>query len=72
VSENKVTPGSLILGAARIRAEAEAWGGARPVCQDLAQADKLEARARETLSEMPNEMDADGELVPNGPRPSDC
>ncbi|GAG40846.1 unnamed protein product [marine sediment metagenome] len=49
-----------------MRAEAEAWSGARPIGQDLAQADKLEARVREALPDELNEMGAGGELVPNG------
>jgi hypothetical protein len=64
--ENTVTAGSLVLGAARIRAEAEARGGDRPIAHDLAQADKLEARARGVLPDALNEMGAGGELVPNG------
>ena len=66
MSENKITPGSLLLGAARMRAEAEGWSGDRPIGQDLARADKLEGRAREILPEALSEMGVGGELVPNG------
>jgi hypothetical protein len=58
--------GTLILGAARIRAEAEAWSGQHPVAMDLKHADRIEARVREKLPERWAEIGAGGELVPNG------
>jgi hypothetical protein len=60
-----VNAGDLILGAARIRAEAESWSGHAPVAQDFNQADKLETRMRETLPEQNCEIGAGGELVPH-------
>ncbi len=56
--------GDLILGAARIRAEAEAYNGLHPVTGDLRRADQLEGRAREHLPERLTELGAGGELIP--------
>lgn len=57
--------GDLILGAARIRAEAEFWNGKHPVAGDLKRADKLETRVREILPERLSEIGAGGELAPH-------
>ena len=58
--------GDLMLGAARIRAEAECWNGKHPIAGDLRRAEALEVRAREPLPERITELGAGGELVPHG------
>ena len=54
-----------MLGAARVRAEAEAWSGQQTTALEKMQADKLEARARELIPQQLREYGAGGELVPN-------
>jgi hypothetical protein len=64
----RVTAGTLIQGAARIRAEVE--GSTWPMPGDLKRAEDLEARAREQLPDRLSETGAGGELVPlTGERP---
>ena len=60
--------GDLMLGAARIRAEAEMHNGSRPVAGDFRMADEIEERVRQLVSERLNETGAGGELVPHGSR----
>ena len=58
--------GSLMLGAARVRAEAEADNGNRPVAYAFTKEDEFEARVRADLPERYDEKGAGGELVPHG------
>lgn len=65
-AKRRTKPGDLILGAARMRNEATAGDGSRPVAHDLRHADGVEARAREALPERLAIIGAGGELVPHG------
>ena len=65
-TRRRTKPGDLILGAARMRNEATAGDGSRPVAHDLRRADTVEARAREALPERLAIIGAGGELVPHG------
>ena len=62
----RMNSAELVLGAARIRAEAKSWDGLRPAFMDLQHADRREARARELLPERWVEHGAGGELIPHG------
>ena len=56
----------LMLGAARIRAEAEFSNGQRPVAWALNKAAELEERVRDPLPDRCDEKGPGGELVPHG------
>lgn len=58
--------GQLVLGAARIRAEAEAWNQHRATAAERRNADATEARARQQLPEPLKQIGAGHELVPAG------
>ena len=58
--------GDLMLGAARIRAQAEMDNGSRPVAGDFRKAGEIEGRVRQTLPDRLAEVGAGGELVPHG------
>lgn len=60
------TSGHRILGAARIRAEAEQYRGLKDIAPDLAAAARWEDLPRERLPLRMSEIGAGGELVPHG------
>ena len=58
--------GQLMLGAARIRAEAEFANGQRPTAWEFTKAAELEQRVRDPLPDRHNEKGAGREMVPHG------
>ena len=60
------TVSQLMLGATRIRAEAELSNGQRPVAWELNKAAGLEERVRDALPDRYDEKGPGGELVPHG------
>ncbi len=65
-SPRRMTAGHLLLGAARVRAEAEAWCGIHSATMEFQHAERLEERARERVPERCAELGAGGELLPTG------